>query len=50
MEPDAAGSDLVVVVTAHPDVDHAELVRAAPVALDLRGATRELGQAGILQL
>jgi UDP-N-acetyl-D-glucosamine dehydrogenase len=50
VEPDAAGSDLVVVVTAHPDVDHAELVRAAPVALDLRGATRELGQAGILQL
>ena len=35
-----ADSDLVLVVTAHPDVDHDAAVEQAPLALDLRGVTR----------
>lgn len=36
------GADAVVIVTAHPEVDHADVVaRGAPV-LDLRGVTRRL--------
>jgi UDP-N-acetyl-D-glucosamine dehydrogenase len=34
------GVDLAVIVTAHPTVDHAAVVDRAPLALDLRGATR----------
>jgi UDP-N-acetyl-D-glucosamine dehydrogenase len=34
------GTDLVVIVTAHPSVDHDMLVERAPLALDLRGVTR----------
>jgi UDP-N-acetyl-D-glucosamine dehydrogenase len=34
------GTDLVVIVTAHPSVDHDALVERAPLALDLRGVTR----------
>jgi UDP-N-acetyl-D-glucosamine dehydrogenase len=34
------GADLAVIVTAHPTVDHAEIVDRAPLALDLRGVTR----------
>jgi UDP-N-acetyl-D-glucosamine dehydrogenase len=50
VEPDPSGADLVVIVTAHPGVDHAALVTAAPVALDLRGVTRGLRESGVLQL
>jgi UDP-N-acetyl-D-glucosamine dehydrogenase len=35
-----AGTDLAVIVTAHPSVDHDAIVDRAPLALDLRGATR----------
>ncbi len=35
-----ADSDLVLVVTAHPDVDHDAAVEQAALALDLRGVTR----------
>ncbi len=43
-------ADLAVIVTAHPGVDHAEVVRRAPIALDLRGTTRRLGIEGAVQL
>jgi UDP-N-acetyl-D-glucosamine dehydrogenase len=33
-------ADLVVIVTAHPDVDHADVARRAALTLDLRGVTR----------
>jgi UDP-N-acetyl-D-glucosamine dehydrogenase len=36
----AAGADLVIVVTAHPGVDHPALLDAAALVLDLRGITR----------
>ncbi len=35
-----AGADIVVIVTAHPGVDHAAAVEQAPLSLDLRGVTR----------
>jgi UDP-N-acetyl-D-glucosamine dehydrogenase len=37
------GADLVLIVTAHPGVDHEAAVRDAPLALDLRGVTRRAG-------
>ena len=37
------GADLVVIVTAHPGVDHEALARRAPLTVDLRGVTRSLG-------
>ncbi len=38
-----AGADLVVIVTAHPGVDHEGAVARVPLALDLRGVTRGAG-------
>src|SRR4051794_34127199 len=38
-----AAADLVLIVTAHPGVDHEAAVRDAPLALDLRGVTRHAG-------
>jgi UDP-N-acetyl-D-glucosamine dehydrogenase len=43
-------ADLAVIVTAHPSVDHAAIVRRAPVTLDLRGVTRGLREPSTLQL
>src|SRR4051794_226450 len=43
-------ADLAVIVTAHPGVDHAAIVRRAPVTLDLRGVTRNLREPSALQL
>jgi UDP-N-acetyl-D-glucosamine dehydrogenase len=37
------GADLVLIVTAHPGIDHEAAVRDAPLALDLRGVTRSAG-------
>jgi UDP-N-acetyl-D-glucosamine dehydrogenase len=37
------GVDLAVIVTAHPGVDHGRIVERAPLVLDLRGTTRDLG-------
>ena len=37
----AQATELAVIVTAHPSVDHAEIARTAPRTLDLRGVTRE---------
>ena len=44
------GADLLLIVTAHPQIDHDAAVRAAPLALDLRGVTRhaEAGRAVLL--
>jgi UDP-N-acetyl-D-glucosamine dehydrogenase len=43
-------SDLAVIVTAHPGVDHGAVVEHAPAVLDLRGTTRALGDAKVRQL
>jgi UDP-N-acetyl-D-glucosamine dehydrogenase len=42
LEDATAGADAVVLVTAHPGIDHAALAREAALFVDLRGATRGL--------
>ncbi len=37
------GTDLAILVTAHPSVDHAAIADRVPVLLDLRGVTRQAG-------
>ena len=43
-------TDLAVIVTAHPGVDHGAVVAGAPFVLDLRGITRHLDAANVQQL
>jgi UDP-N-acetyl-D-glucosamine dehydrogenase len=50
LEPAVADADLVVIVTAHPSVDHARVARDARATLDLRGVTRHVAGAGVQQL
>ncbi len=38
-----ADADLALIVTAHPEVDHAAIARRARLVVDLRGVTREAG-------
>ncbi|HVS99494.1 MAG TPA: nucleotide sugar dehydrogenase [Solirubrobacterales bacterium] len=37
-----AAADLLAIVTAHPDVDHAAAIAAVPLAIDFRGVSRGL--------
>jgi UDP-N-acetyl-D-glucosamine dehydrogenase len=37
-----AATDLAAIVTAHPGIDYAEVVAAAPRTLDFRGVTRDI--------
>ena len=45
-----AGADAVVLVTAHPGIDHESIARAAAVFIDLRGVTRGTEAANIVRL
>jgi UDP-N-acetyl-D-glucosamine dehydrogenase len=40
LEPGLAAADLAAIVTAHPEIDYAGVVAAAPLVLDFRGVTR----------
>jgi UDP-N-acetyl-D-glucosamine dehydrogenase len=42
LEAGLEGADLAVIVTAHPGVDHAQVVRSAPRTVDFRGVVRSL--------
>jgi UDP-N-acetyl-D-glucosamine dehydrogenase len=42
LEAGLDGADLAVIVTAHPSVDHAAVVRSAPRTVDFRGVVRSL--------
>jgi UDP-N-acetyl-D-glucosamine dehydrogenase len=45
------GADLVVIVTAHPGIDHAQIAGRVPALLDLRGVTRDIAApAGVTRL
>jgi UDP-N-acetyl-D-glucosamine dehydrogenase len=44
------GTELAVIVTAHPSVDHQQVVDRAPIVLDLRGITRGLEREHVTQL
>ena len=39
------GADAVVIVTAHPSVDHAAVAAQVPVVVDFRGVVRSVLQA-----
>ena len=45
-----AGADLVLIVTAHPGVDHELIARRARVVVDLRGVTRSASTPNIVRL
>jgi UDP-N-acetyl-D-glucosamine dehydrogenase len=47
---DVTGADVVVLVTAHPDIDHLALVEAARLFVDLRGTTRGLRVPDLVRL
>ncbi len=40
LERAVAGADAVVLITAHPGIDHGVLARQAALFVDLRGITR----------
>jgi UDP-N-acetyl-D-glucosamine dehydrogenase len=42
--------DLALIVTAHPDVDHEQIVAHAPAVVDLRGVTRSSDAANVVRL
>jgi UDP-N-acetyl-D-glucosamine dehydrogenase len=50
LEEAVADSDLVVVVTAHPDVDYELVARRARLMLDLRGVTRSSRLGSVVRL
>ena len=50
LEPALAAADIVVIVTAHDEVDHEDVARRAELTLDLRGATRSVDAATVSQL
>jgi len=41
---------VVVIVTAHPDVDHELVAKRARLVVDLRGVTRSFGAAQVVRL
>jgi UDP-N-acetyl-D-glucosamine dehydrogenase len=45
-----ANADLVAIVTAHPDVDYAAVVAAAPLVVDFRGVTRGIEAENLIRL
>jgi UDP-N-acetyl-D-glucosamine dehydrogenase len=44
------GADLVVIVTAHPGIDHAAVAQRVPALLDLRGVTRGVSAGNVIRL
>jgi UDP-N-acetyl-D-glucosamine dehydrogenase len=50
LEPALATADIVVIVTAHAEVDHDDVARRAALTLDLRGATRAVEAETVSQL
>jgi UDP-N-acetyl-D-glucosamine dehydrogenase len=45
-----ASADAVVLVTAHPQVDHSAVVESSQLFVDLRGATRKLATGDVVRL
>ncbi len=43
-------ADVAAIVTAHPDIDLAEVVAAAPRVVDFRGVTREIDASNLIRL
>jgi UDP-N-acetyl-D-glucosamine dehydrogenase len=45
-----AGADAVCIVTAHPEVDYAQVVAEAPLVVDLRGVSRGIRAENLVRL
>ena len=50
LEAGLAEADIVAIVTAHPGIDYAALVDAAPLTIDFRGVTREIESPSLVRL
>jgi len=50
LDPAAAEADAVVLVTAHPGIDHAELAARTNLFVDLRGVTRGIDVENLIRL
>ena len=50
LERAISDSDLALIVTAHPEVDHEDLARRARLVVDLRGVTRDAGVPDVVRL
>jgi UDP-N-acetyl-D-glucosamine dehydrogenase len=50
LEDAVYGADAVVLVTAHPGVDHEQVARDASLFIDLRGLTRKLDVGNVIRL
>jgi UDP-N-acetyl-D-glucosamine dehydrogenase len=50
LERAISDSDLALIVTAHPEVDHEDLARRARLVVDLRGVTRGAGVSDVVRL
>jgi UDP-N-acetyl-D-glucosamine dehydrogenase len=50
LEELVSDSDLVLIVTAHPGVDHERVAQRARLVLDLRGVTRETARENVVRL
>jgi UDP-N-acetyl-D-glucosamine dehydrogenase len=50
LDETTAGADAIVLVTAHPGIDHGAIARDATLFVDLRGATRGDGAANVVRL
>jgi UDP-N-acetyl-D-glucosamine dehydrogenase len=50
LDPAAGEADAVVLVTAHPGIDHAELATRSNLFVDLRGVTRGLNVENLIRL
>ena len=50
LEAALAGTDLAAIVTAHPELDYADVVSSAGLVVDFRGVTRDLESANLVQL
>jgi UDP-N-acetyl-D-glucosamine dehydrogenase len=50
LETVLVGTDLAVIVTAHPEIDYSALVKDVPSLVDLRGVTRHFSNTNVLRL
>jgi UDP-N-acetyl-D-glucosamine dehydrogenase len=50
LEEGLGDADLATIVTAHPGIDYAEVVAAAPRVIDFRGVTRGIEARSLVRL
>ena len=50
LEAGLAEADIAAIVTAHPGIDYAAVVDAAPLTIDFRGITREIESPSLVRL